>query len=345
MFAIAVLITLFGAAVRAQQCYEAVNSLLASGNAISPYTVLLQLEFTQQAITSGAVSVTDSIAQFCSAVSETNESQFCAGFQSSAQGPAIVTQAAVGTLNALMDCVQAFINGAPDYQLAAGSYFNFPGSSVPPPSSSSSSSAGVLPSPVVRSGGQKKRSSVYKTLVSGDTKLDFSTYPVKSPNGFSSSKRQQSSCSTVVDCYTTCRSCQSRDAICEGAAVGTAAICGTVAETTARTLGTIALGAACVAGSGLCGPFAIICVTGCTIGLPNIINSVTNDACERARANACPYAISQCNNCRASNPGICDPNTSQCCPTETGTRCGADCCCCGLGFAPRGPNCECVPSA
>jgi len=33
-----------------------------------------------------------------------------------------------------------------------------------------------------------------------------------------------------------------------------------------------------------------------------------------------------------------------CCPDETGQQCGRDCCCCGLYYAPIGPNCACAPA-
>jgi hypothetical protein len=39
-----------------------------------------------------------------------------------------------------------------------------------------------------------------------------------------------------------------------------------------------------------------------------------------------------------------DCQGAACCPDETGTRCGQDCCCCGLYLAPRGPSCQCVPA-
>lgn len=183
---------------------------------------------------------------------------------------------------------------------------------------------------------------MYKILALGDTVIDLSAYgqPAKSPFG-GLAKRQQSSCRTVRQCYEACRSCQSRDAICAGAQVGTAAACGTVAEAILRIAAQVALTAGC---SSLCGPFAPICAPACIITVPVILNTLVDDACERARENACPVATSMCAACTAANPEICDPRTSQCCPSETGTSCGRGCCCCGYGQAPRGPNCECVPA-
>lgn len=39
-----------------------------------------------------------------------------------------------------------------------------------------------------------------------------------------------------------------------------------------------------------------------------------------------------------------DCQGAACCPDETATECGINCCCCGIGFAPRGPSCQCVPA-
>ena len=57
----------------------------------------------------------------------------------------------------------------------------------------------------------------------------------------------------------------------------------------------------------------------------------------------CADALKQCTN--AGTAAGLDCKGAACCPDETGTECGFNCCCCGFGLAPRGPSCECVAAA
>lgn len=331
-----VLVSVLAVTVAAEQCYSTVNSILATGQAISPTTVLLQLEYTQQSVASGAVSVSDAISSACAGASDPALASFCSGYRSSTNAASITTQATVGTLNVLINCFQAYINGAPDYELSAGSYFAFNGGGGPP-----------IPQPSPNATpGKRRRTSVYRTLASFDTRLDFSTCRVKTPFSGLLTERQQTSCSTVVTCYTTCRSCQARDALCTNT-VGAAAVaagCGFLGNVVGSTLGTIAVDAACLPLAGLCGPVALGCLSACITVMPQAVNALTTFGCAASAIAACNFATSQCAQCNVANNDICNPNTSRCCPTETGTSCGIDCCCCGYGLAPRGANCACVPT-
>lgn len=340
--------SLLAIGVTADQCYETVNRILATENVLSATTVLTQLEFTQQGLSSGAVSVDGAIASRCAGVTDPEVAQFCTGLQT-AQGRTLVTQATVGTLNLLINCVQVFINRGPDYTLAAESFYPFDGSVTPP-------NPNPQPSQHVGGGGIRKRTSVFKTLAMADKKLDFSTCPLKSDFGALtvSTKRQQRECQTAFDCYTTCLSCGARDYLCS--AGGTRAretLCAALGGGAGVILSQVALNLACIPLSSVCGPAAVACFNGCLRVLPNsplspflstIVGAAVTGACAFAVDAGCNFALSQCNSCNAQNNNICDPNTARCCPSETGTRCGVDCCCCGAGLAPRGQFCECVPT-
>jgi hypothetical protein len=152
-------------------------------------------------------------------------------------------------------------------------------------------------------------------------------------------RKQLDTCSKTGECFETCPDCRDQQTYCgPTAAIITKAVCDSLTAVAAVGVGALVTGACTTA----CGPAAPACLPIC-IGLAGSFSGVAvSSGCELVRSSICDPLTQRCANCNSANSGICNPDSAQCCPGETGTDCGADCCCCPECFAPGGTNCECT---
>lgn len=156
------------------------------------------------------------------------------------------------------------------------------------------------------------------------------------------SRRQASTCANTGQCFERCPNCCDRQTYCgTTATVITTAVCSTVGVAANAIVATVSAGACGTA----CAPLglgAVVCAGIYGRAAGGAAALAVGTTCAVARAAICNPLTQRCDNCNNFNNGICNPNSTQCCPSETGTQCGQGCCCCPLCQAPGGINCACT---
>ena len=154
---------------------------------------------------------------------------------------------------------------------------------------------------------------------------------------------QLQSCAGTSQCFQACPSCQRYSTVCtpSGRVVANAA-CGTLGLGVSVYVRYIVTTGFCVAGGLLCGPADPACAGACIAALSGISAIGIATPCALTDIALCDEIKSACDTCNIQNDNLCNPSTTQCCAGETGTACGANCCCCPNCQAPSGPNCACA---
>lgn len=163
--------------------------------------------------------------------------------------------------------------------------------------------------------------------------------PEKSLDLIQLARRQTGTCAQTGTCFETCPDCRWQQTVCgTTATVITTAVCAVLAGLANAAAASAAIAACTTA----CGPAAPFCLAFCPRAAGGLAAAAVGTACAVGRTLICNPLAERCANCNNFNNGICNPNSTQCCAGETGTQCGAGCCCCPRCQAPGGINCECT---
>jgi outer membrane lipoprotein SlyB len=153
------------------------------------------------------------------------------------------------------------------------------------------------------------------------------------------SRRQADTCANTEQCFERCPGCRDAQTYCGTTVIDmTTEICNAVSFTAGPIVGTVS---AAVCGAA-CGPVAAFCAGICGTLAGGAAQRAVDKTCAVSMAAICDQLRKRCANCNNSNNDICNPDSTQCCPGETGTDCGQGCCCCPECQAPGGINCACT---
>lgn len=332
-------------------CYASVNELLAGNSFFRADAFLVQVNQFILNSPSGAITP-DLVARACSQGGP-DAVQFCSLYSTSPSFLAALNTGYSGILTGLRDCLQVYVAGGPDYDI---DYLTYTGQVDFTPSDTTtpvpSQRKRAKPDPVAMA--RSKRWSVINERVKKDTvapmtpvkRTFFEPGPMKSRNNTHLEARQSNNCRNTADCFSTCPSCAVKNLLCNN--IGEQVVdktCEKLGEYIEKVLRRVlvrrclAAGIACFAGGG--GPGAsVICYTACAFGIPVVARFATEQLCS-AGFN-CERLTGLCTACSAANNNVCQEGTTECCAGETGTQCGAGCCCCPQCQAPQGPNCACA---
>lgn len=164
-------------------------------------------------------------------------------------------------------------------------------------------------------------------------------------SGMQLTRKQTNICSRTGECFQTCPDCRNQQTYCGSqATIITTAVCGSLAAVANAGVAAVAAGA-CGSACGASGPGAVVCAAFCARAAGGLAATAVGTACAVVRSTICDPLTERCANCNSFNNGVCNSDSTQCCAGETGTQCGAGCCCCPRCFAPGGINCACTAAS
>ena len=312
-------------------CFDVMNGILATNSIASPQLV----DYRMQTAILGITSPSDFLAALgpdpCQTYTDPTEHDTCVSLVANSEFVSQLTDITIGVLTAFQECASDYATGGPDYQVV----INEPGNAT----------CGD-PNSVRRHVKRFGEDHDLTQLMLGGIEHYRMTAPApvlgrmkSSPDPFQLVRKQQSTCSQTGTCFETCPDCRDQQTYCgSSATLITTAVCGGLAAIVNAGVGTLAASACGAA----CGPAAPLCATFCGRAAGGLSAVVVGSACAVLRSSICDPLTQRCANCNSANNGICDAGSTQCCAGETGTSCGADCCCCPQCQAPGGINCACT---
>jgi hypothetical protein len=315
-------------------CSDVINGVLASNSIASPQLVDYRIQSAILGITSPADFLATLGANPCDGLfTDPSEHATCVDLLAKSDFVAELTDIVKGVLTSLQTCAADFADG---------------GSTVPITITEPTCPA----PPTVRRNVQKRDEIDLTASILADIEHYQSTAvaPALGPKKMSSrsldlialSRRQASTCANTGQCFERCPDCRDQQTYCgTTATVITTAVCGAVGVAANAIVATVSAGA-CGAACAPLGPGAAVCAGICGRAAGGAAALAVGTTCAVARAAICDPLTQRCANCNNFNNGICNPNSTQCCPGETGTQCGQGCCCCPACQAPGGLNCACT---
>lgn len=316
-------------------CSDVINGVLASNSIASPELVDYRIQSAILGITSPADFLAAAGDNPCDGLfTDPSEHATCVDLLANSDFVAELTDIVKGVLASLQTCAADFADG---------------GSTAP--ITITEPTCPAPPNGTARRNKQKRDENDLTALILADIEHHQATAappapgPKKAPSLdlIALSRRQASTCANTGQCFERCPDCRAQQTYCGSTAtVITTAVCGAVgvaANAVVATVSATACGTACAP---LLGPGAAVCAGICGRAAGGTAALAVGTTCAVARAAICDPLTQRCANCNNFNNGICDPSSTQCCPGETGTKCGQGCCCCPSCQAPGGINCACT---
>jgi len=307
------------------------KGILASNSIASPQLV----DYRIQSAILGITNSSDFLAALgpnpCQTYTDPTEHNFCVELLANSQFIGQLTDITKGLLSAYQTCASDFATSRPDYQIIINEPNN----------------ATCMGHNGKRTFGVGEDYDLTRSMLEG---IEYSRSvagapllgPMKS-SGLQLTRKQSSTCSQTGVCFQTCPDCRDQQTVCgTQATIITTAVCGTLAAIANAAVQGLAA-SACASACAPAGPLAAAgCAAFCGRAAGGFSAVAVVAACAEVRLAICDPITQRCANCNSANNGICNPGSTQCCAGETGTQCGAGCCCCPQCFAPGGINCACT---
>ena len=299
------------------------NGLLASNSIASPQLV----DYRIQSAILGITTPSDFLAALgpnpCQNFTDPTEHDSCVELLANSQFVSQLTDITSGFLSAYQTCASDFATGGADYQII----INEPNNAT---------CTNTVRRHEKQTFGVGEGYDLTRSMLEG-----IELGPRKS-SGLQLTRKQLSTCAQTGQCFQRCPDCRDQQTYCgTQATIITTAVCGTLAALANAAV----QGLAAAACGSVCAPLglgAVACAAFCGRVAGGLSAVAVGAACAEVRAAICNPLTQRCANCNSANNGICDAGSTQCCAGETGTQCGAGCCCCPQCQAPGGINCACT---
>lgn len=308
------------------------NGILESNSIASPQLV----DYRIQSAILGITTPSDFLAALgpdpCQIYTDPTEYNSCVELLANSQFVAQLTDITNGFLSAFQTCASDFATGGPDYQII-----------INEPNNATCTGHNDVRRHEKQTFGVGEDYDLTRSMLEG---MEYYRSTAGAPSlghpkssGLHLIRKQSSTCSQTGVCFQTCPDCRDQQTYCGSqATIITTAVCGSLAALANAGVAVLAAGAC----GSVCGPAAPLCAAFCARAAGGLSAVVVGATCAQLRSAICDPLTERCANCNSANNGICDPGSTQCCAGETGTQCGADCCCCPRCFAPGGINCACT---
>lgn len=308
-------------------CSSVMNGLLESNSIASPQLV----DYRIQSAILGITTPSDFLAALgsdpCQMFTDPTEYSTCVDLLANSQFVAELTDITTSFLDEFQTCSSGFAMGEPDYQII----INDPSNRTCTPQNGKRAFAAGEDYDLTRR--------MLEDMGHYRSTADLPSLGKAKSSDLQLVRKQLNTCSQTGVCFQRCPDCRDQQTYCgTGATVITTAVCGSFAALANAVVATIAASACAAA----CGPGALICAGICGRAAGGLSAVAVAAACATLRNAICDPLSQRCANCNSANNGICNPGSTQCCAGETGTQCGADCCCCPRCQAPGGINCACT---
>ena len=301
------------------------HGILASNSIASPQLVDYRIQSAILGITTPSGFLAALGPNPCQRYTDPTEHNFCVELLANSQFVGQLTGITNGLLSAFQTCASGFATGGPDYRIIV----NEPNNATCPGHNS-------VRRHEEQTFGVGEDYDLIRSMLEG-----VELGPRKSSD-LRLTRKQLSTCSQTGVCFQRCPDCRDRETYCgsQGTII-TTAVCGSLAAIANAGVAVLA-GAACASVCAPAGPAAVACAAFCARAAGGLSAVAVVAACAELRSAICDPLTQRCANCNSANNGICNPGSTQCCAGETGTQCGAGCCCCPRCQAPGGINCECT---
>ncbi|KAK3312841.1 hypothetical protein B0H66DRAFT_568988 [Apodospora peruviana] len=311
-------------------CSDVINGILATNSIASPQLVDYRMQTAILGITSPSAFLAALGPNPCQIYTDATEHATCVALLANSAFVSELTDITVGVLTAFQTCASDFATGGPDYPVV----INEP----------------TCPSSVRRHAKrvgedhdltQSMLEGIeHYTMTAPAPVLGQMKQPL--PDLIQLARRQASTCARTGQCFERCPDCRDQQTYCgSSAAAITTNVCGGVGAVVGAGVGALAAGACGTA----CGPGALVCAGFCAAAAGGLAGTAATAVCTAVSSRICTPLTEKCANCNSANSGICNADSTQCCAGETGTQCGAGCCCCPRCQAPGGINCACTAAA
>lgn len=309
-----------------------VNGILASNSIASPQLVDYRIQSAILGITTPSDFLTALGPNPCQIYTDPTEYDTCVDLLANSQFVSQLTDITSDFLSAFQTCASDFATGGPDYQVI-----------INDPSNATCTGRNDVPRHERRIFGLAEDYDLTRSMLEGmEYYRSSEVAPLLGPRKSSDLqlvRKQLSTCSRTGVCFERCPDCRDQQTYCgTQATIITTAVCGSLAALANAAVAVLAAGACATA----CGPVAPFCAPFCARAAGGLSAVAVGAACAQLRSAICNPLTQRCANCNSANSGICDASSTQCCAGETGTQCGAGCCCCPQCFAPGGINCACT---
>lgn len=317
---------------------------MASNSIASPQLV----DYRMQSAMLGITTPTDFLATLgtdpCQVYSDPTEYNYCVDLLANSEFIDQLTEMTNGLLSAFQTCASVLANDGEDYQIIINGPNNATGDTA------RTAVSGTVQNGVRRhekrtlgvEGNNDLTQSMLEAIKDYRSTADAPLLGHLKSSGLQLTRKQLSTCSRTGECFEACPDCRNQQTYCGSqATIITTAVCGSLAAVANAGVGVLAGGACGTA----CGPLAVACATFCGRVAGGLAATAVGTACTGLRSSICDPLTQRCANCNSVNNGVCDSSSTQCCAGETGTRCGAGCCCCPACYAPGGINCACTAAA
>ncbi|KAK2011426.1 hypothetical protein LZ32DRAFT_336358 [Colletotrichum eremochloae] len=310
------------------------NGILASNSIASPQLV----DYRIQSAILGITTPSDFLAALgpnpCQVYTDPAENDSCVKLLANSQFVGQLTDITKGLLSAFQTCASDFAAGGPDYPII-----------INEPNNATCTGHNSVRGHEKRTFGVGENYDLTRSMLEGiEHYRSTAGAPLlghRKSSGLQLTRKQSSTCSQTGTCFQRCPDCRDQQTYCGSqATIITTAVCGSLAAVINAGVAVLAAGAC----GSACGPGAPLCAAFCARAAGGLSAVVVGAACAELKSAICDPLTQRCANCNSANNGICDAGSTQCCAGETGTQCGAGCCCCPLCQAPGGINCACTPA-
>lgn len=270
----------------------------------------------------------------CQIYADPTEHDTCVELLANSEFVSQLTDITIGVLTAFQTCASDFATGSPDYQVI-----------INEPDNATCGGSSSVRRHVKRVG---EDHDLTQSMLEGIEHYRMTAAPPVLGQMKSSSdliqlvRKQQSTCSQTGICFERCPDCRDQQTYCGSTAAAiTTNVCGGVGAIVGAGVGALA-GTACATLCAPTGPGAATCAVFCAAAAGGLAGTAATATCTSVSSSICTPLTERCANCNSANNGICNADSTQCCAGETGTQCGANCCCCPRCQAPGGINCACT---